>query len=416
VPAQPLENLKTANPLSRLKRWAQPASTGPARLQVLDLLRAIAVFLVLGRHMIPFPADYPQPIRFITDHWIIGGWIGVDLFFVLSGFLISGLLFKEFTTHGHIDFRRFFIRRGFKIYPAFYIFILITILGVYLTHFGPQLSGIWSELFFYQSYQRGLWPQTLSLAVEEHFYLILPLLLIALYKLRQRVVNPFSILPKLFLISALVILAFRFLTAYVYAFDEVRNLYATHLRIDSLFFGAILSYYYHFERERFLSFFGRYWKQLAVLALVLLLPTFFIELDQHVFMYTIGYTAFYVAFGIVVGLAVTYGSLIPKILGRLLRPIYFIGTRSYSIYLWHFPFKLWGLWVIQKVLARELDPLTLFAVYIFGSLLLGIAMASVVELPALRLREKLFPSSPIRHTPPAVVESLPLVPDVSTGP
>src|SRR5215472_7296705 len=81
------------------------------RNQSLDALRCIAVLLVVGFHL---------PYYRI---WGTLGWIGVDLFFVLSGFLISGLLFPEYTTTGAIRLRRFLIRRGLKIYPAFYLLI-----------------------------------------------------------------------------------------------------------------------------------------------------------------------------------------------------------------------------------------------------------------------------------------------------
>jgi len=78
-----------------------------SRNQSLDMLRGVAVLLVLGRHMDG------------AGIWSSAGWCGVDLFFVLSGFLISGLLFTEFKKTGTIDVKRFWIRRGFKIYPAF---------------------------------------------------------------------------------------------------------------------------------------------------------------------------------------------------------------------------------------------------------------------------------------------------------
>src|ERR1700761_2224153 len=81
----------------------------------LDALRGIAILLVLGNHFGYFSV------------WQRMGWAGVDLFFVLSGFLISGLLFDEWQRFGSIDFRRFYIRRGFKIYPAFYFLLLITV-------------------------------------------------------------------------------------------------------------------------------------------------------------------------------------------------------------------------------------------------------------------------------------------------
>src|ERR1700675_1801152 len=87
-----------------------------ARNQWFDVLRGVAILLVLGRHY-----DY----RYIRI-WHSIGWAGVDLFFVLSGFLISGLLFSEYKTRNSISFKRFFIRRGLKIYPAFYLFLFLT--------------------------------------------------------------------------------------------------------------------------------------------------------------------------------------------------------------------------------------------------------------------------------------------------
>src|SRR6266571_2966218 len=130
----------------------------------LDVLRGIAVLLVIFRH-------YP------VSKVALGGWIGVDLFFVLSGFLISGLLFSDLTSNGSIALRRFYIRRGLKIYPAFYFFLAGTSLlwPVVLPH-----KFLLSEVFFLQSYLPHIWQHTWSLAVEEHFYFVLPLLLLAL--------------------------------------------------------------------------------------------------------------------------------------------------------------------------------------------------------------------------------------------
>jgi peptidoglycan/LPS O-acetylase OafA/YrhL len=84
------------------------------RQKSLDFLRGI-VILVLFRHS--------NVVEILTQI----GWIGVDLFFVLSGFLVSGLLFKEYITYGSINAKLFFIRRGLKIYPLFYFAILLTV-------------------------------------------------------------------------------------------------------------------------------------------------------------------------------------------------------------------------------------------------------------------------------------------------
>src|SRR5437762_8327462 len=86
------------------------------RLRQLDFLRGIAVLLVLFRH------------DALTEFLYKIGWVGVDLFFVLSGFLVSGLLFSEFIKYGNIKPGLFLIRRGFKIYPLFYTFLLVTVI------------------------------------------------------------------------------------------------------------------------------------------------------------------------------------------------------------------------------------------------------------------------------------------------
>src|SRR5688572_11329479 len=87
----------------------------------LDVLRGVAILLVFGRHL-----EIPRPegmMGTFAEVWYRLGWIGVDLFFVLSGFLIGGLLVTELQKHGRIDVTRFLVRRGLKIYPAYLVFI-----------------------------------------------------------------------------------------------------------------------------------------------------------------------------------------------------------------------------------------------------------------------------------------------------
>src|SRR5213594_2434573 len=87
------------------------------RIVQLDLIRCLAVLLVLGRHMTPCPRETSYLMWALTSVWGRGGWIGVDLFFVLSGFLVSGLLFREYKSREAVNATHFLIRRGFKIYP-----------------------------------------------------------------------------------------------------------------------------------------------------------------------------------------------------------------------------------------------------------------------------------------------------------
>jgi peptidoglycan/LPS O-acetylase OafA/YrhL len=119
--------------------------------------------------MEPVPTDWQSPLRPVFYAWSLSGGQGVDLFFVLSGFLVSGLLFAEFKKYGRISIRRFYIRRAWKIYPAFYVLIAATYLyqkfGI-----GHKMTDVEkvSELFFLQSYVQGFWNHTWTLAVEEH--------------------------------------------------------------------------------------------------------------------------------------------------------------------------------------------------------------------------------------------------------
>src|SRR5437868_5735245 len=100
-------------------------TNSPKRNLELDFVRGIAILLVIGFHAITVPAHpFFQSLDFVMKRI---GWSGVDLFFVLSGFLVGGLLLKEYKDTGGINARRFIIRRGFKIWPAYYFYILFQV-------------------------------------------------------------------------------------------------------------------------------------------------------------------------------------------------------------------------------------------------------------------------------------------------
>ena len=102
------------------------------RNPALDFLSFVAILLVLFRHLIINGNGLPARVAFVLK---TGGWVGVDLFFVLSGFLVSGLIFKEYDTYGTFDPWRFLIRRGFKIYPTLYLFLGLTWGLTYFFHY-----------------------------------------------------------------------------------------------------------------------------------------------------------------------------------------------------------------------------------------------------------------------------------------
>ena len=350
--------------------------THKPRSVALDVLRAVAILLVLGSHIVP-PLD-ESPMGAFVATWRQGGWVGVDLFFVLSGFLVSGLLFDEHAKTGTIDPLRFLIRRGWKIYPAFYVFVLVAI-RLDNAHTPKQLL---SELFFLQSYIPGVWQHTWSLAVEEHFYLLLTVLLgCAVRFAKPGTTDPFKVMVPITIAVCVVELVARF-SAATGAFDVHRNLYPTHLRIDSLLFGVLLAY---ITRKR-LSADAlkpyRAWLMLAGVAL--LAPAFAWPLGGTRWMSTVGLTLFYLGSGLLLlGITTTAPS------GRAARLLGAIGFYSYSIYLWHF----FAVDVCFLLLADAPIPYALrVTLYVLFAIGFGALMARVVEVPMLRLRERWFPS------------------------
>lgn len=135
-----------------------------ARLPELDFARAIAITLALGWHFYT-PSDFViLNLIQLPGHLI--GWAGVDLFFVLSGFLIGGLIFREIDQTGEFNARRFLIRRAFKIWPVLYLYVVLLVLtGRY-----SPIEIVPQTLFHLQNYWVTPASHLWSLAVEEHFY------------------------------------------------------------------------------------------------------------------------------------------------------------------------------------------------------------------------------------------------------
>lgn len=360
------------------------------RLVSLDILRAVAVLLVIGRHMDP-PSSDSLAIRSVLSGWLQGGWIGVDLFFVLSGFLISGLLFREYSERGNLRIGRFLVRRGLKIYPPFYALLLYTLVVRHLRGLGfPPMRPFLGELLYLQNYLGGLWNHTWSLAVEEHFYLLLPLLLLALLRFARKGGPAFGRLPGIAVLILATCLLLRLLTAaWNPGYTHMGKLFPTHLRIDGLMFGVLLSWGHHMDPERFRVRARQIGEvRLLVWGLLLLLPNFLFPLGRVQYLHTLGLTANLVGSGAILVAALLWEERRPRRRGALA----YIGYYSYSIYLWHVPVAVHLMpWLgVPAVLPR--GGVAAFLLYAATSCVAGILMAKLVEFPVLRLRDRLFPS------------------------
>lgn len=356
------------------------------RLKQIDLLRAAAVLLVVASHL----TWSPFLVRI--------GWVGVDLFFVLSGFLVSGLLFREYQLTGSMRLGRFLLRRGFKIYPAYYLLLLATIL-----YYGRDLSWsrIWPDLIFAQSYFPGTWGHFWSLAVEEHFYILLPLTLL-FFASRNSGPDPFRRVPLVFAALAVICLVLRLIPALSgepYSFE--RHIAPSHLRMDSLGFGVLLSYLHHFRRAALDRLHARAGSLLLPLSVVLVSPVLYLN-REGVFMRTAGLSLLYLGFGGMLLLALRHAPHERFPLRILTR----IGEASYTIYLIHMPVAFWVLSFHTRI-GRD----AAYFLYIAVALLAGVILSRAIEVPVLRLRNQYFPAlTDARHRTAAVSRSLPQQP------
>lgn len=336
-----------------------------SRNHSLDVLRGVAILLVLGRH-----APYVEHSRYLSA-WFRIGWSGVDLFFVLSGFLISGLLFSEFKRSGTIDVKRFWIRRGYKIYPGFYVLVCF-LAAVSLVRTGRIPRALLGDVFFVQNYFAHITDHGWSLAVEEHFYLLLPLFFAALLWVGRKSPDPFRAIPLTSLALTVACLAMRISASAnnQALWDQIA--YPTHLRMDALFLGVTLGYYFHFQSLHV----TRPWV-LAIFGLLLLLPALAFG-TASIFTATVGLTLTSLGYACILIWALSCR-------WKHAWGLAWMGRYSYSIYLWH---------ALIATLSKNTLGETPFSfwIYVISSLAIGVGMTKLIELPLLRIRERLLPA------------------------
>jgi peptidoglycan/LPS O-acetylase OafA/YrhL len=223
----------------------------------LDAVRALAVTLVLIDHFM------------IADHLFgvhLGlGSFGVMMFFVLSGFLITSMLLKEFRRTGGISLSNFYRRRAYRIFPTFYCCWILTTVVECLAHQFYWKTAV-ASFFYFMDYWRAFAPQSIqshmwvswSLAIEEKFYLLWPLLLLFLLKKRAKIIRAIAlIILGQWAYRAVLSLVFQVRWSYIYnTFD---------MRVDALLVGCLLAILVGNDRTRLLCCGLLRWQWLSIL-------------------------------------------------------------------------------------------------------------------------------------------------------
>jgi peptidoglycan/LPS O-acetylase OafA/YrhL len=307
---------------------AADSGAGAAYRPFLDGLRAVAVLAVIVYHL--------------DRAWLPGGFLGVDIFFVLSGYLITMLLLAEHRQTGRIHLPAFWARRIRRLLPA--LLVMLVVMAILIDFGGDPLAigqargDLLSTLFYFanwhfiasgQSYfaqylavspDRHTW----SLAIEEQFYLFWPIV-VAVILTRFRVRALMTVAVTVAVVSAVWMVVIFDPT------DPSRAYYGTDSRIFEILIGALLAMGVAGGTRARLLRLGRW---LAPVGLAVLITAFWILADDSALYYRGGAVLVALAAAALIA-GLEGGSLIDRLLS--VRPLVMIGLVSYGLYLWHFP-------------------------------------------------------------------------------
>lgn len=294
-------------------------------IPTLDGWRAVAVSLVIGAHAVPMLNNSQSPFAVIPAKIFAHAGYGVDIFFAMSGFLISTLLMKEKSSKGTIDIRRFYIRRFFRIIPPIILYILALL---YLRYFdfllGLTFKEVFASIVFMRNYFDGSWytGHFWSLSIEEHFYLFAPFFIL--------VFRPRKLMICYLTVIGLCIIVRYFELSHPGSFQPLPQ-FRTENRVDALLWGSVCALICHDVQSR--EIMRRILTIPTVVLLAALTASVSFLIDDQAFRRTI--------MGLVLPILISHTVLRPDTLwGRALevRPVRLIGRMSYSIYIWQMLF------------------------------------------------------------------------------
>jgi len=427
--AAPAGSRADIRPFDLRRNWKSLTTRPAFHDPVVDGVRALAILWVMSYHVVLFHLG-----SFTTEaiglasgrwtQWTSRGDMGVDLFFVISGYLIGSILLGEYQRSGTLQIRRFYIRRFLRLIPVYTVAMIV---GLYFVHnipreailmeFPPFMNAdnMWAHFLYVNNFlpiNRQYMGWCWSLAIEEQFYLILPGFILLL----MRVAKPMRVLGALMLLAGVIrwividrhgfvppFLDLPNMQSWVDRFTiEYQNLYT---RYGALLAGVIGAYLTVYHRERLARFYARTGlvNLLALACIAIIIPTGYFAMSSPLFMdipvaarkiyYSHHRDLFAMAVMFLVLAAIHAAGFIGRGLRRLLswRALFPVAQVSYSLYLVHEMFMLWLFPKTARLLGPSLGAHTTIAVAAVIAIAMSFAGAILlyvlVEQPSMRARE-----------------------------
>jgi peptidoglycan/LPS O-acetylase OafA/YrhL len=357
-----------------------PGSPLLSHIAALDGLRGLAILSVMFFHATLSRASAPRPS---------GGFLGVDVFFVLSGFLITALLLKEWDQKGSIALRSFYARRALRLLPALFVLMAVILLvpGVFYSSQRP-----WWDAMIAAAYATNwvrafggdveFFGHTWSLTIEEQFYVIWPLLLVGLLRLgvRRRVI----LLVVLVAIAVPTVLRVDLWEGPV---SVKRLYYGLDTRFDSLLLGCLVAFLASWNviprSERALKMI-RLAAAVAAVVLVVLIAN--ATEESQLTYFGLGVIACASVAVLLVHLIYCPSRLSDLILAN--RPMVWVGRISYGLYLWHDPI-FFGMLNPTRMGKVGVTGVGLMAVRFVAAFVAATVSFYLLERPLLRIKDHL---------------------------
>ena len=361
-------------------------------LPSIDSLRALAVLAVIIYH--------------VDVNYLPGGFLGVDLFFVLSGYLISSLIIKEYKKTGSLNLYNFYIRRARRLLPAVYFMITVVLVvmvmfnGVLLkkSHLDAIFGYIYSSNLWYifhkldyfdsfgsQSPFKHLW----SLAIEEQFYMIFPLLFLLVNGKKKTKDGSYKLNRNfLYVILGVILVS---LIAHIILFDinNISRIYfGTDTRAFSLLVGVVGAILYPMDKlnTKITPQENLVYSVVSLISIAALITIMIYTSEYNTWMYRGGFLLVAILGIIIIISSGKQHTVMAKLLS--FKPVVFIGKISYSLYLWHFPVL-----VLTTPVSEIGKPNIFFVVLrVILTFILAIISYALVETPIRKLGFKNYVS------------------------